>query len=123
MIKKIKTPAYAFMLTTLLALQPQRAFAAECTRADGTKYQTSILPCMESAVDLLKLGVNILSAGIAIVALGAVVYAGILYTTSAGDSKQTQKAIEMIRNVAIGFIAYALMYLLLNYIVPGGVGF
>lgn len=81
---------------------------------------TSILTCMKIE-DLIAFIINILTAGVGIVAVGALVYAGILYTTAAGNPDQTKKAITMITNIVIGIIAYALMYLVLNFIVPGGI--
>ena len=99
------------------------AFAATCGGVE-----TSIISCdpgdsntLGGVGSLLRLGVQILTGLIAAGAIGAVVYAGILYTTAGGSSDQTKKAIGLIRNVVIGIIAYALMYFLLNWLVPGGV--
>lgn len=69
---------------------------------------------------LLLLAINILTAGVGIAAVGGFVYAGILYTSSAGNPEQTKKAIEFIRNIVIGVVAYALMFAFLNFIIPGG---
>ena len=108
------------LLTVLAAFKPSQAFAVKC--ANGV--ETSIIPCqfVEKGVGgIVQLVINILTAGVGVVAIGAVVYAGILYTTAGGSSEQTKKAIGMIINVVIGIIAYAAMYLLLNWIIPGGV--
>lgn len=69
---------------------------------------------------LLLLAINILTAGVGIAAVGGFVYAGILYTSSAGNPEQTKKAIEFIRNIVIGLVAYAVMFSFLNFIIPGG---
>ncbi len=69
---------------------------------------------------LLKLAINILTAGIAISAVGGVIYGAILYTSSEGSAEQTKKARMIIANVMIGLVAYAVMYGFLNYLVPGG---
>jgi hypothetical protein len=87
---------------------------------------TSMITCDQSDSSgdgiwkILLLAINILTAGVGVVALGGIVYASILYTTAGGGTEQTKKAMEMIANVVIGLIAYVLMYAFLNYIVPGG---
>lgn len=89
---------------------------------------TSIINCNateanpgDAIMELLKWVVNILSAGVVIVAIGVMVYAGFLYTTSAGSPEQTKKALNLIRDAVIGLIAFGAMYILLNWLVPGGV--
>ena len=69
---------------------------------------------------LLLIVINILTGLIVIAAIGGLVYAGILYTSSGGNADQTKKAMEFIRNVVIGIIAYAVMFAVLNFIIPGG---
>lgn len=70
---------------------------------------------------LLILVLNILTALVGIVAIGALGFAGFLYASASNDSGQVTKAKEMIRNVLIGVVAYAFMYVLLQYLIPGGV--
>jgi len=70
---------------------------------------------------LLLLAINILTAGVGVLALGGVVYGSVLYTTAGGNPEQVKKARGIFTNVAIGVIAFAGMYALLNFIVPGGV--
>lgn len=69
---------------------------------------------------LLLLVINILTAGVGIAAVGGVVYGSILYASAGGAADQVKKAKEIITNVVIGLVAYALMYSLLNFIIPGG---
>jgi hypothetical protein len=69
---------------------------------------------------ILLLIINILTAGVGVVAVGGVVYAAILYATSRGSVEQTKKSIEIMQNVTIGIMAYVLMFAFLNYIIPGG---
>jgi len=70
---------------------------------------------------LLMIVVNILTAGVGIVAVGGIVYGAILYTTAEDKADQVKKATDIITNVVIGLIAFALMWAGLNFIVPGGV--
>ena len=71
--------------------------------------------------DILLLVLNILTAGVGIVAVGALGFAGFLYSTAGGDEGKVKKAKEMILNTVIGIVAYGLMYVGLNFLIPGGV--
>jgi hypothetical protein len=93
---------------------------------------TAIIKCDESGGStgslqnsgiwgLLILAIQILTAGVGVAALAGIVYGVILYTTSRGDPAGIKKAIEVIRNVVIGIVAYALMWSALNWLIPGGV--
>lgn len=64
---------------------------------------------------------NIMTAGVGIAAVGALVYAGILYASAGGGSDQIVKSKKIITDTVIGIVAYALMYLVINWLVPGGV--
>lgn len=70
---------------------------------------------------LLLLAINILTAGVGIAAIGGIVYGSILYTSAGGSPEQVKKAVGIITNVVIGIVAYALMFGLLNFLIPGGV--
>jgi len=69
---------------------------------------------------LLLLVINILTGGIGVLAVAGIVYGSILYTSAGDSSEKVSKAREVIRNVVIGILAYALMYAVLNFIIPGG---
>jgi hypothetical protein len=70
---------------------------------------------------ILLLAINILTAGVGIAAIGGIVYGAILYTSAGGSPEQVKKAIGIITNVVIGVVAYALMFSVLNFLIPGGV--
>ncbi len=70
---------------------------------------------------LLMFALNILTALVGVVAVGALGWAGFLYATASNNANQVTKAKEMIRDVVIGLVAYALMYVLLQFLIPGGV--
>jgi len=70
---------------------------------------------------LLIIAINILTAGVGVVALAGIVYGAVLYTSAGGNPEQVKKARTIFMNVAIGVIAFAAMFLLLNFLVPGGV--
>lgn len=138
MTKKQKVLAFVFgglfmglFAVTLPVTTPQTALAAECTSetncCDGVA--TSIIGCETKTGDtvestglwqILIMVINILSAGVGVVALGGIVFASILYTSAGGSEEQVKKAMGIISNVVIGVVAWALMWALLNFLVPGG---
>lgn len=69
---------------------------------------------------LLLIAVNLLTAGVGVLALGGIVYGAVLYTSAGGNPEQVKKARTIFFNVAIGIAAFAGMYALLNFIIPGG---
>lgn len=70
---------------------------------------------------LLLMAITILTAGVGVVALGGIVWGAVLYTSAGGNPEQVRKAKGIFMNVAIGVISFAGMYVLLNFIIPGGV--
>jgi hypothetical protein len=82
--------------------------------SDGTGRQSAIWA-------ILILALNILTGGVGIAAVGGIVYGAVLYSSAGDKADQTKKAISIITNVVIGIIAYAMMYLVLNFLIPGGI--
>lgn len=74
-----------------------------------------------SIVVILTYVIRIMSIGIGIAATGGIVYAAILYASAEDSQEQVKKAKDVIKNVVIGIILYGTMFLLLNYLIPGGV--
>lgn len=70
---------------------------------------------------LLVFVIKIMTAGVGILAVGGITWGAILYASASDSAEQTKKAKDVIRNVVIGVLAYALMYLSLNFLIPGGV--
>ncbi len=111
-------------VTLVIAIAP--AALADCGGA-----QTSIISCTQdnkgpdsknNAVwGVLLIVLNILTAGVGIAAVGGIAYGAILYSSAGDSAEQTKRAIEIIRNVVIGLVAFGLMFLVLNYLIPGGI--
>ena len=70
---------------------------------------------------LLLMVVNILTAGVGVIAVAGIVYGAVLYTTAEDKADQVKQATNIITNVVIGLVLFALMWAGLNFIVPGGV--
>lgn len=124
--------------STLVATTPVAVFAVQApapgageedsdTTPSGCEdIKTSIIRCDESkggnAIwSVLLLIVNIMTAGVGVVAVGGIVYAGILYTAARDNAAQVTKAKDIIFNVVLGLVAYGGMYALLQWLIPGGV--
>jgi hypothetical protein len=71
-------------------------------------------------VDMMFAIIRFLSAGVGIVVIGSIVFAGIQYTTSRGDPQATAAAIKRIRNTVIALGIYIFAYAILNYLIPQG---
>ncbi len=121
------------ILLTVVASVVSTTFvgAANCATngGSGDDYSTSILPCPEASGGtvetsgvwgILLLVINILTAGVGLAAVAGVVYGAVLYTTASGDPAKVKKALGVFTNIAIGVIAYAAMFAVLNFITPGG---
>lgn len=70
---------------------------------------------------ILLIVVNIMTAGVGVLALAGIVYGAVLYTSAGGSPEQVKKAYTIFTNVVIGVVAFGGMYALLNFLVPGGV--
>lgn len=117
----------AFLLVPVVSLLPTSSSLAQQTCGG---VQTAIISCNQSGGDqventglwgILLIAVNILTAGVGVLALAGIVYGAVLYTSAGGNPEQVKKARTIFTNVVIGVVAFAGMFTLLNFIVPGGV--
>jgi hypothetical protein len=116
---------------------PATTASAEC---DSTKtaccggVSTAIINCDQDGKNtengnvqntglwgVLIFGINIMTAGVGVLALAGLVYGAVLYTSAGGNAEQVKKARTVFTNVVIGVIAFGAMFTLLNFLVPGGV--
>jgi len=115
--------ASAVMLLGFLVVAPIAAPVSAEEDCAGVKISISVgcdksqkNPIFAYAVGII----NFVSILVIILVIGAIIFAGIMYMTANGDSSQTQKAVEMIRNSVIGLILYLLFGAILNFLIPGG---
>ena len=94
--------------------------AARCGDAE-----TSVISCegngSAAIINIIKQVIKILTAGVLVAAVGAVIYGAFLYTTSEGSPDKIKKAREVWTNTVIGIIMFAFMVAITNFIIPGGV--
>lgn len=81
---------------------------------------TSILPDDWCIAQILMLILNILVYGLGIAATIGVVIAGIYYMTARDNEQQVTVAKRRLYEIVIGLVAWALMYTVLNWLIPGG---
>lgn len=65
--------------------------------------------------------ITILTAGIGIVAVGAVIYGAFLYSSSGDNPENVKKAKDTWVNVVIGLVIFAFLVAITNFLIPGGV--
>lgn len=70
---------------------------------------------------LLLMVVRILAGGVGLTAIAMIVFAGFTYTTAQDRDDQVKKSKGMILNAIIGLALFALMYTLLEWLIPGGI--
>lgn len=125
-IKQTLLASILFLGSIIFLSTPVPAYAASSCGG----VETSVITCDEDGKGgvqntgiwgILLLVINILTAGVGILAVGGVVYGSILYTTAGGSTEQVKKAVSVFTNVIIGIVAYAAMYAFLNFIIPGGI--
>ncbi len=114
----------SLLTVSVATLVPSSAYA-DCGGA-----KTSIINCSQGngkTVEsngiwgILLIGVNILTAGVGIVAVGGIVYGSILFASAGDRSDQVKKAVGIITNVVIGLVLYFLMFALTQFLIPGGI--
>jgi hypothetical protein len=64
---------------------------------------------------------RVMTGLVGVAAVGALIYAGIMYASASGQSAQITKAKTIITDVVIGLVAYGFMAIILNWLIPGGI--
>lgn len=87
--------------------------------------ETSVIDCDagnedgEAVGELLLKAVKIMTGMIAVLAVLGVIIAGYQYMMSSGDAAKTAKAKRRLYEIVIGLVVFALMYVALEFLVPG----
>lgn len=85
--------------------------------------ETNILPGDMCVGSLLMLVVNILVYGLGAAAVLGTVIAGVMYLTARDKEAQVTAAKTRLYNIVIGLIAWAVMFAVMNWLIPGGLDF
>lgn len=82
----------------------------------GESWPTSINPIVDMAFAFIRF----LSAGVGLVIIGSVIWAGIQYSVSRGNPQTTEAAITRITNTFFALLLYLFIFAIANFLVPGG---
>ncbi len=107
----------ALSLFFAITLAPS-VLAEECGEAT-----TTVLKCdkKDPIIDLAKNVIFILTGGIGVVAVGAVIYGAIAYSSAGATPDTVKKARDIWVNVVLGLILFAFMVAILGFLIPGKV--
>lgn len=72
---------------------------------------------------ILNLVLNIMTMGVGILATVGLIISGIQWLTARDNENQVIKAKSRIFNIVIGIALWGVMYMLLAWLTPGGLGF
>ena len=95
--------------------------AKKCAGVDTSTIECGGKSGKEDIFDIVKQAVKILTMGVGVTAVGAVVYGGILFSSSGDKPENIKKAREIWINVVIGLLLYAFFVTLTQFLIPGGV--
>lgn len=70
---------------------------------------------------ILNIVVNVLTMGVGVLGTLGIIIAGIQYMTASGNEQQMAKAKKRIIEVALGLIVFGVMWVVLQFLIPGGV--
>ena len=115
-------PVLAIFCVSMVAFLPvARVFAGSCGGVD-----TAIIDCPsgnseEALFSIIGSVVNILTYGVGVGAVAGFTYVGFLYMTSQNDPGKIKTAKDRAMQIVIGLLVYALMWGILNFLLPGGI--
>lgn len=118
---KMLVATMAGLCVMILSAQP--ALAEECRLGEKDCVDTSILPGSWAGdggvMQILGLILRILVYGLGAAATLGVIIAGIMYLTARDNQQQVAKAKTRLVEIAIGLVAWAALFTLLSWLIPG----
>lgn len=126
-MRKIAKKAWSVVMTgalVLVAFAPVMMSGLTWAAEDKSEPpQTTILPNDWGIEEILKLVLNIVVYGLGAAAVLGTVIAGVMYLTARDNEAQIARAKTRLYEVVVGLVAWALMYAVLNWLIPGSLGF
>mgnify|MGYP003616984024 FL=1 len=93
--------------------------------ADCGGAETSVINCngegQDALIDVIKTVIKIMTVGVGVLAVGAVITGGILYSMAGSNPEYMKKAKTIWINTIIGLVIFAFFVTLTNFIIPGGI--
>lgn len=126
-------PVLAIMLVSLSVAAPT-VYAASCgVDSNGEPIETSVDLTAGGAFSdlcnseganpisaLLLWAISLMGAGVGIAVVIGIIYGGIVYAMSDGDSGKAKEGQEIIVNAIIGLFLFIFLYAGANFLIPGG---
>ena len=127
-MKKILTGIITLILGINIVAAPTYATSPVTTYAD-TPPNTAILKFCDSEPDgkarivcIRKTVANVLTAGVGILGVIGISIVGVQYLTAGGNEEKTRKAKRRLFEIIIGLAVYAVIYALLQFLLPSFAG-
>ena len=115
-------PVLAIFCVAAAAFLPvNRVFAGSCGGVDTAIIDCSSSNSEEAFFSIIGSVVNILTYGVGVGAVAGFTYVGFLYMTSQNDPGKIKIAKDRAMQIVIGLLVYALMWGILNFLLPGGI--
>jgi hypothetical protein len=89
----------------------------------NTNTSVKLRKCLNQSpiVHDLQVIINVMSAGIGIVIIGAIIFGGIRYSAAGDNAQATAAAKQHIYNALIALVAFIFTFAFLQWLIPGGV--
>jgi len=86
----------------------------------GASCKSSNVDGCSALIDMVFAIIRFLSAGVGVVVIGSVIYAGIQYASARDDPGAVGKAKERIGHSLTALLIFIFAYAILNYVLPAG---
>lgn len=110
-ISHLKSTVAVVTTTLMAAIYHTSAFAYDGAIIDAPDGK-------EGIEKVLSITVDIMTAGVAILAVIGIVISGIQYLTAGGNEDKLKKSKRRIFEIVIGLAAYVIIYALLKWLLP-----
>ena len=88
----------------------------------GVQGGTSVIKCGDGdpLQEMILYFTNFFFAGVGVVSIIGIIIGGVVYITAGGDASKTKQGITYITNAVIALVVFIFLFMLLNFMVPGG---
>ena len=115
-------PVLAIFCVSMVAFFPAaKVFAGNCGGVETAIIECSSSDSEEAFFSIIGSVVNILTYGVGVGAVAGFTYVGFLYMTSQNDPGKIKIEKDRAMQIVIGLLVYALMWGILNFLLPGGI--
>jgi hypothetical protein len=118
-VKNTSSLAALLLLFNFVVAAPASA-ASPCDKKTPTP--NSLQDCLKEnpIIKDVKTLVNFLSAGVGIVVVGSIIFAGIQYIVAGNNPNAVGAAKKRIQDTLIALLAFFFIYAFLDFLIPGG---